>query len=147
MSASADALAAAHDVAPEGFEEVMPVGGFVRMTGPFYLHARLPILALRIGPQHLNVLRIGHGGLLATLVDTAFGAVMKRELAMHLPPATVSLSCDYIAPVREGDWVQAHVELHKAGRRLTNASCLVRADERLVVRASGVFVHSGPQAL
>ena len=82
----------------------------------------------------------GHGGFLATLADTAFGVMIKRELDLPVPPATVGLSVDYIGAVRDGDWAEAHVEIHKVGKRLTNASCLVKVGERTVLRASGVFI-------
>ncbi|RZL89427.1 MAG: PaaI family thioesterase [Variovorax sp.] len=114
--------------------------GFVQRCGGFHLHATQPVLATRVTADHLNPLDIAHGGFLATLADTAFGAVIKRDLGLAAPPATVSLSVDYIGAVREGDWVEAHVEVHKTGRRLSNASCLVKVGDRVVLRASGVFI-------
>ncbi len=45
----------------------------------------------------------------------------------------------YLNPARVGDWVEAHVEIYKIGRRIGNANCLLKVDERLILRASGSF--------
>ncbi|MDM0114013.1 PaaI family thioesterase [Variovorax sp. J22R133] len=141
---TADNGAASAD-APPGYTTLKTLDrGFVRLVGPFFLHDERPVLATRITPDHLNSIGIVHGGFLATLADTAFGAVLRRQLSLPAPPATASLSVDYIGAVREGDWLEAHVDVHKVGGRLTNASCLLKVGERLVLRASGIFVMSVP---
>jgi uncharacterized protein (TIGR00369 family) len=126
--------------APAGYSRLDAPPGFVRRVGEFHVHEQQPVLGLRITADHLNSIRIAHGGLLATLADTAFGVLLRRLLSLPGSPPTVSLSLDYLSPAREGDWVEAEVELHKAGRRLVNASCMLRADGRALVRASGVFI-------
>lgn len=136
-----DAIATA---IPEGFAPLGLGPGFARRCGDFYLHAVHPILAVRISADHLNSLGIAHGGLLATLVDTAMGAIFRRTFG-GAPPPTINLSIDYLGAVRAGDWLETHVELHKAGKRIANASCRVTVGERLVVRASGIFIM-GPGA-
>ena len=114
--------------------------GFVRFIGGMHLHATRPCLGVRVMAEHLNSIGIAHGGFLATVADTAFGAVMRRQLALPVPPGTVTLNVDYLAGVREGDWLEAHVDLQKAGKQLVNATCLLKVDERLAVRATGIFV-------
>lgn len=124
------------------YEALAAPPGFVRAVGPFFLHQHCPILATRVAETHLNSLRIAHGGFLATLADSAFGVVLKREMGLAMSPATASLQLDYISAAREGEWLQAHVELLKPGRQLINASCALRVDERLVLRASGIFMRA-----
>ncbi len=131
---------------PEGYAVLVLHPGFTRHCGTFYLHAERPVLATRIERHQLNPVRIAHGGFLATLADSAFGATIKRELGLPVPPITVSLAIDYTGAVREGDWVEAHVEVYKVGKRLSNANCLVKVGERLVLRASGVFMMAGQEA-
>lgn len=97
-------------------------------------------MAARIEPLHLNPLGIAHGGFLATLADTAFGFVLRAESEREYPPVTASLTMDFLAPARHGAWIEAHVSIHKIGRRLINASCLLSCEDELVARASGVFV-------
>jgi len=52
---------------------------------------------------------------------------------------TVNLNVDYLGPVREGDWLEAHVQVLKSGGTFINANCLLKVGERLVLRANGVF--------
>ncbi len=128
---------------PADYQRLDAPPGFVRQIGGFHVHPQRPVLGLRITPGHLNSIGVAHGGLLATLADTAFGVLLKRMLSLPASPPTVNLSLDYLSPAREGDWVEAEVELHRAGQRLVNASCMLRADGRALVRASGVFVLRG----
>ncbi|MCY1404630.1 Thioesterase superfamily protein [compost metagenome] len=124
---------------PEGFVAVQSSVGFTRHNGGVFVHRELPIVAARIAPEHLNSLRIVHGGYLATLADSAFGVIFKRQFDLEVPPVTVSLSVDYLGAVREGEWLEAHVEILKFGRSFASASCLLKVGERLVLRASGTF--------
>ncbi|MBM7063036.1 PaaI family thioesterase [Pseudomonas sp. UL073] len=133
MSASAMAQV------PAGFSALQAPPGFVRYCGGFHFHDELPLVAVRIVADHLNSVRIVHGGFLATVADTAFGLVLKRALGTPVPPITVSLTVDYLAAAREGDWLEAHVEVLKVGRSFVNASCLLKVGERPVLRASAVF--------
>lgn len=125
---------------PEGFLPMHTMAGFVKHNGGFHVHGSRPVLATRIDGNHLNPIRIVHGGYLATVADTAFGFVLKRDLQLDIAPVTVSLNMDYLGAVKEGDWLEAEVEVLKAGRSFINASCLLRVGERLVLRAAGVFV-------
>lgn len=133
-----DAISAA---IPEGYQPVPAPPGFVQDIGGVYLHGSAPVLAARVTARHLNTIRIAHGGYLATIADTAFGVVLRRQLALPVPPATVNLNVDYLSGVREGDWLEAHVQLHKAGGQLLNASCELMVGERLVMRATGIFIR------
>lgn len=125
---------------PAGYILVPVPPGFVRDIGGVYLHDIAPVLGARVTVKHLNTILIAHGGFLATIADTAFGVVMRRSLALPVPPATVTLNVDYLSAVRDGDWLEAHIEVQKVGRQLTNASCLLKVGERLVMRATGVFI-------
>ncbi|MGA7782107.1 MAG: PaaI family thioesterase [Paraburkholderia sp.] len=105
-----------------------------------YVDAQQRIVAARIESLHLNPLGIAHGGFLATLADTAFGFVLRAAGERDYPPVTASLTMDYLAPARNGAWVEARVDIHKVGRRLINASCMLNCGDELIARASGVFV-------
>lgn len=129
------------ELVPAGFSLIDAPPGFVRHCGGFHLHNELPILGVQIVAEHLNSVRIAHGGFLATVADTAFGLVMRRQVGSTVPPITVSLSVDYLSGVVEGDWLEAHVEVLKVGSSLVNANCLLKVGERVVLRASGVFTR------
>ena len=124
---------------PEGFTALKKRPGFLRSCGDFYIHDELPILAVRLESHHLNFVHIAHGGFLATLADSAFGVILRRESVSQTPAITVNLNVDYIGPVHEGDWLEAHVDVLKTGGTFTNARCLLKVGARLVLRANGVF--------
>ncbi|MFN4091149.1 MAG: PaaI family thioesterase, partial [Alphaproteobacteria bacterium] len=117
-----------HGDAPEGF---VPQGRSSPFLAPFEPIWERPfddgllrgvIVAVRLGPPHLNGKGLAHGALLTALADIAMG----RSLAAAADPpqryVTVSLSIDYHAPARAGDWLEARVNHLRAGRRLGFAS-------------------------
>jgi uncharacterized protein (TIGR00369 family) len=97
------------------------------------------IIALRIGERHLNRRGIAHGGMLAALADSALSINVARSRTPFLPTVTVSLSTDFADSARPGDWVEAHVDIQKIGRRLAYANCYLQVGEKRILRASGVF--------
>jgi uncharacterized protein (TIGR00369 family) len=125
---------------PAGFSALEKRSGFLRNCGEFYVHDELPILAVRLESHHLNYVGIAHGGFLATVADSAFGVILRRESVSQSIPITINLNVDYIGPVQEGDWLEAHVDVLKTGGNFTNASCLLKVGDRLVLRANGVFI-------
>jgi acyl-coenzyme A thioesterase 13 len=42
-----------------------------------------------------------------------------------------------------GDWIEAHVDVHKVGGRMAFANCYIVRDGERIVHASGVFARSG----
>lgn len=130
---------------PPGFEPLFRRSGFTDAIGPLY-HRKdneTLVVAVRILDKHCNARGLAHGGLLLTLADIALGySLAFRED----PPAslvTASLSADFAGSARLGDWVEAHVDVQKSGRRLAFANAyLVVAGER-ILRASAVFLRAG----
>ncbi|MCY1286646.1 phenylacetic acid degradation protein PaaD [compost metagenome] len=131
---------------PDGFVPMVRPNngppGFVQNCQGVYFKAATGEVAARILAEHLNPLNIAHGGFLATLADTAFGAYIRVQAGFELPPATVELSIDYISPARPGQWITAQVAIHKIGRTLCNASLSLLDGERLVARAKGTFISN-----
>jgi len=133
--------------APSGFAQFERPGPFIELLGPLYLPSDRSvrhIVAMRALKKHLNTRGVVHGGVLAALVDTAFGIVISRSREPHLPSVTVNLSSDFLEPVREGDWVEAHVEIQRTGKRLVFAQAMLKVEGRNVLRASGVFAIAAP---
>lgn len=53
--------------------------GYTAQLGNLYWHAGKRAVAVRIGPHRLNHPGIPHGGMLATLADSAIGYVLNRQ--------------------------------------------------------------------
>jgi uncharacterized protein (TIGR00369 family) len=131
-------MSSALDV-PAGFEPLTNAGAFVEHIGPLYTRAEDGVIGLRVAPQHLNVAGSAMGGLLATLVDAAFGRAVRTEADGEAAVATVSLTTDYLRPGKPGAWLEARAEIERLTGRLAFGDCSVRADGEEIVRARAVF--------
>jgi len=128
---------------PDGWVPFPRSSPFVLLLGGLHVKdaGGLPLIGLRVEEHHLNTRGLGHGGLLVTLADSAMGIVIPRAQTPRRPVLTVSLSVDFLSAAQLGDWLEAHVRIDRSGNRLAFASCLVQAEGRLVLRASGVFAY------
>ena len=125
------------DVAPDGFTEI-DAGPFLDHVGPVLASPDGDMLALRVGTHHLNQSGSAHGGLLASLVDSAMGRAVRAESGTDAV-ATVSLTTDFLGPVEEGQLIVAHTEVERAGGNLAFVDCSVKVEDREVVRGRAVF--------
>ena len=107
-----------------------PLGKFHELVGPLYAAERgdRTVVGLRVEEKHLNGGNILHGGMYFTLLDTAMSRACLRLRRPDVFPATVSLSSDLIAAARPGDWIEAEVDVLRAGQRLVFLNCIVRRD-------------------
>lgn len=110
---------------------------FIELVGPVE-HAD-GVTRLETDERHANANGTVHGGLLATLCDTAVGAAVRAEAGDISAAATVSLTVDYLAPAEPGEPLEARTEIEKLGGRLAFADCSVTSGGREVVRARAVF--------
>jgi uncharacterized protein (TIGR00369 family) len=109
----------------------------IAALGDLYLRESDGVMALLITHEHANMHAIAHGGLLATLADCALGSTVARQSGTSV--VTVQMSLEYMNAVRAGDWLQAHVQIDKQGRRLIYAGCVLKVQDRMMLRASAVF--------
>ena len=72
---------------------------------------------LTVGETHLRTLGLLHGGVVASLLDTAMGfaAVTKAPENFHV--VTVQLNVNFIAPSKAGDTLTAVGEVQHTGRK------------------------------
>ncbi|MBA2637492.1 MAG: PaaI family thioesterase [Solirubrobacterales bacterium] len=127
---------------PPSFVPLDDPGSFLEMVGPVHLRAGDdgPTLGLRIQGRHLNAAGAAQGGLLATLADFTLGRAVREHHAQDdARAATVSLTVDFLGPVKPGAWVEARTQVERLGGTLAFADCSLRVDGREVVRARGVF--------
>ena len=52
---------------------------------------------------------------------------------------TVNLTADFADVARDGDWVEARVDVQKLGKRFAFATCYLWVGDKRILRASGVF--------
>ena len=126
---------------PRGFDAFDDHTPFLDLVGPVQVRGdgAERVFGLRIEERHLNHRGTAQGGLLATLVDFAVGRAIEAGLEGEAQQATVSLTTDFLGPVKEGAWLEAHVTVERIGSRLAFADCSLVADDREIVRGRAVF--------
>jgi uncharacterized protein (TIGR00369 family) len=96
-------------------------------------------VAMDAAPHHLNLVGVVHGGLIATLADTATGLAYRTVLEPGTDHVTTQLGVTFLAPGRDGRLV-ARGRVIKAGRRFGYAEAdVVDARGRLLARATATF--------
>ena len=134
-----------HTAIPDGFVPSDLAEGFLVHVGPLYMRPVAPAtgatfaLAFRASDQHANRYGVVHGGMLATLADTAIGANLARTGGQVETTLTLNLNLDFIAPAQVGEWIEAHVHLTKERGRVRFGDCELRVGVRTLLRASAVF--------
>lgn len=127
---------------PDGFEPLHRSGAWSAGLGPLFRRVRDDgawVVALVVDERHLNMQGMAHGGMLATLADSALGMNIAIARGTRQAQVTVSLTMDYLAGARRGDWLEAHVAVTRMGRTMAFANCDLRVGERHVLRSSAVF--------
>lgn len=125
---------------PAGFEPLAPSSPFVSVMGTFYAKAGqdgATILALRVSEHHKNVHGNAHGGMLATVADSALGYNLSRMTGQGV--VTAQMNIEFLSAVHDGDWLEAHVTIEKKGTRLVFAGCELRVGDRRVLKTSAIF--------
>ena len=97
-------------------------------------------IALDADGHHLNLLGTVHGGMLATVADTAMGLAMRTRAERGLAYVTTQLDLHYLAPGRPGRIV-AIGRTVKGGRQMGYAEAdVVGEGGELLARASATFI-------
>ncbi|WP_137939778.1 PaaI family thioesterase [Chitinivorax sp. B] len=126
---------------PDGFEPFIGASPFVRHLGEVFVsyEGDCRVLAVRIAPHHHNMHGVAHGGMLLTLADTALGINLSTSQEPPVSVVTANLSAEFLEPARPLDWVEAHVEILRTGKRLAFAEVRLSTAGRLLLRASATF--------
>ena len=92
-------------------------------------------IAFEANAQHLNLQGLVHGGILATLADTAMGLAVRTVLEPGRRHVTVQLGIEFLSPGRPGR-ITARGRSVKIGTQLGFAEAdVMNADGRLLARA------------
>jgi uncharacterized protein (TIGR00369 family) len=93
--------------------------------------------------EHLNQAGTLHGGVLATLVDTAMGAAVRSATDDGDVPATSQLTVTYLRPGEPGD-LTVTARVRTRGEHLTVCEADVEQADRSLVHAVATFalLHS-----
>ena len=95
-------------------------------------------LQLDVTDRHLNEAGTLHGGVLATLVDTAMGQAVRSRTGEHDVPATSQLTVTYLRPGTPGV-VEVTARVRTQGAHLTVCEADVDQDGESLVHAVATF--------
>jgi len=131
------------EIPPEirnGFVHVLRAP-FINHVGPLLQAVENPpgtmTLGLQVETIHINTMGFMHGGMIATVCDSA----MARSLVSKLQRRTVTLrmGIEYFDPVRQGDWLEAHARLVDHDEDVAHTECRVTVAGAMRARATAVF--------
>jgi len=127
---------------PPSFEPAGFTPGFLDHGGPYYLGAQMEgvrVVGLLICPHHINYRDAAHGGVISTFADVALSHAVFDAERPRLAPSTVTLTVNYLAGAKLGDWMEARVRIDRLGGRTAYTSGGIWRGEEQVATMSGVF--------
>lgn len=129
------------ELVPEGFERHTRRSGLTAPWEPIYAQhtARGVSLGISTSAAHANSRGFVHGGLISALADNAMGLSCGEAVDNSAGMVTISLSVDFVAFAKVGQWLEIRAEVIKTGKSLCFATALVLADDAVCARTSAVF--------
>jgi len=101
------------------------------------------VLELTVKDDHRQIHNVVHGGVIATLADTAGAIAAYTVSPLGAELATIELKINYLLPIAEGK-VEAEGRVLRAGRNFIVVECDVRnAQGQLAAKALMTFGGSG----
>ena len=125
----------------QGFKPAEFHGVFLEQNGPFYVKKTDAcwLVGLSIEEHHANYLAIAHGGVISTLSDVALSLQPFYSEKPNPPVTTTSLTINFIAPAKIGDWLVAETQIDHMGKRTAHVSGKIFRDDVILATMSGVF--------
>lgn len=126
---------------PAGFKPARFNGPYLQRGGPYYVRAvdGCHEVGLQVGDAHINYIDIAHGGVLSTLADVALSFQVYLSERPNPAVTTVSLTTNFLAPARRGDWLVASTRIDRLGKRSAHVSGRICCGEQTLATMSGVF--------
>ncbi|MBN9535188.1 MAG: hypothetical protein IKE60_11845 [Reyranella sp.] len=137
------------DNPPEGFIRIdfdrgRPDPTFNTHIGPLYAKRGEKgtrdefVMGVRVRPYMCNPAGGMHGGMMMSVADLVgtMGAGTLAGLRKFLP--TVSMTFDFVAPAKIGDWVEGRAEIVRQTRSLLFSTIYLTVGEEKILRASSI---------
>ncbi len=121
-----------------------PYGPFHELCGPMYATRRdgRTVVGMHTQEKHRNKGQMVHGGMIFMLLDNAMTHACSQLRMEGHTMLTTAFSSEVISAAGIGAWIEAEVEVLKAGRRVVFANTVIRRDGpggRLIARGSATF--------
>ena len=101
------------------------------------------VLSMRVDDRHRQIHNVVHGGVIASLADTAGAIAAHTVCALGVELVTIELKINYLLPIADGK-VEAEGRVLRAGRNFTVVDCDVRNEQgELAAKALMTFGVAG----
>ena len=114
---------------------------FVNHVGPLFQAAENApgeiTLGLQVELVHTNTMGFMHGGMIATICDSAMARAAVFTLNRRM--VTLRMGMDYFDPIRKGEWLTSHARLLDHDGQVAQTECLIRVGDDVRARGTGVF--------
>ena len=134
---------------PEGWQPFDMPETFIDYVGPFY-RKREAVgmrLGLRIEQRHCNRLPFAHGGMLSAVCDVLISLAALRAAKPTSGGVTASMNVDFLGTAKKGAWLEGYATPRRVGRQLVFVDCVLSADGKEVVRATGIWKVGLPESI
>ena len=99
------------------------------------------VLSMQLRHEHMRNNAIAHGGVIATLIDSAMAIAIMALLEENERTVTVDLTIHYLRPVPEGS-TKASARVVRAGRRVVTVSAeLFDSEGKLAATAISTYLR------
>jgi len=125
---------------PDGYEPEPEDNAFIALVGPVFRKTDGDRARFLFDAQekHRNPRGVVHGGMLMTFMDNLLAHVVARAVG-DARKATMSLSCDFVAPARPGQRIEGAGEVTRVTRSMVFARGAITADGATVATGSGIW--------
>lgn len=132
----------------DGWKPIVFKTPFLDTSGPYFVPSSADArgLAMRVTPEHVNYVKIAHGGVLATFADVALSYQLFLLEPEGLPITTVSMAVNFLAPAKLGDWLLADVGIDRLGARTAHTSGRILCGDETLMTMTGVYNILRPRA-
>ena len=127
---------------PEGFVEVHGHAAFATRNGPYFekiIDETRMIRGFLADKRHLNGVNFVHGGMLMSFADSSLARTINYACGKR--GVTLKMNSEFLRPVKEGDFVEAHCEMIRDTRTLGFVRGLLKVGGHAVFRTDAIFQY------
>lgn len=126
---------------PTGFQRMPSFGPLHEVLGPIFVRSTDVgiIVGMHVEERHHNKGPMLHGGMMAFFIDTAFTYACVSLGDRPRQVVTTALTIDFAGSAKAGDWIEAHVDVLRQGRRVVFLNCFVFKGDERIARGSATF--------
>lgn len=118
---------------------------FIDPLGPLYgrRENNSIVVGMVIEPRHCNPGGSCHGGMLMTLADMLLIVNANTQSGIEKYMVTVNLTCDFVGPAMQGDWIEGRASLLRASKNMIFINGMFTNNSKPVARVNAIFKPTG----